>query len=164
MISKQRRSTSEKGFTWTMDMPDKHLGKLPPRYGFILNPHTDMRLSRCPLCRGLTFQRKFALVIHIDCWGLVPLGKTCRWCSRCELIMVHQDELENILTPNFLTIAPEVIGNTYLVMGTMDMRLLRRWLKGEGSTLNDILDNTADFKKRYDLQADPGGWRFDPQR
>ena len=121
-----------------------------------------MRLSRCPLCRGLTHQRKFALVIHIDGWGLVPLGKTCRWCTKCELIMVHQDELENVLTQNFSSIAPDVIGNRYLVLGTMDIRVWRMGLKEEGSTLGDILNNAADFKKRYDLEVDPGGWRFDP--
>ena len=145
-----------------MKMPEKHLGKLPPRYSYMLNPYTDERLSRCPQCHGLTGQRKFALVIHIDGWGLLPLGKTCRWCPRCELIMVHQDELENILTQNFSSIAPEVIGNTYLVMGTMDIRVWRRGLKGEGSILNNILDNIADFKMRYDLKIEPGGWSFDP--
>src|SRR4051794_17148071 len=69
------------------------LGNLPPRYSFILNPHSDIRLTRCPKCERLTHPRKFALFVHVEEWGGVVLGYTCRYCTRCELIIVHQDEL-----------------------------------------------------------------------
>jgi hypothetical protein len=82
-------------------MAKKRIGKLPPRYSFILNPYADVRLSRCPRCQKLTYLRKFALFIHIDVWGPMALGKTCRYCSRCELIMAHQDELEAQLAHSF---------------------------------------------------------------
>ena len=147
---------------WPGKMTEKHLGKLLPRYSFILNPYTDARLSKCPQCNALTRQKKFALLIHIDAWGLVPLGKTCRWCPSCELIMAHQDELEKVLTQNFSSLAPEVIGNKYLVMGTVDMKVWRKGLKGPGPTMQDVLDLTADFKKYCSLEVDPGGRRFDP--
>ena len=143
-------------------MTQKRLGKLPPRYCFLLNPHSDVRLSKCPQCKTLTRQKKFALLIHIDGWGLLPFGKTCRWCPHCELIMVHQDELENLLTQCFSSRKPEVIGNAYLVMGTVDMQVWRKGLKAAGSTLQDLLDNASDFKKHYDLKVDHGGWRMDP--
>ena len=145
-------------------MNEKHLGKLPPRYSFLLNPYSDVRLSKCPQCHSLARQKKFALLIHIDAWGLVPLGKTCRWCPRCELIMAHQDELENILAQCFSSRNPDVIGNKYLVMGTVDMQVWRKGLKGAVSTLQDVLDHTADFKMRYDLKVDPGGWRVDSKQ
>ena len=128
----------------------------------MLNPHTDVRLSRCPQCHSLTRQKKFALLIHIDGWGLLPLGKTCRRGSRCELIMAHQDELENVLAQGFSSRRPDVVGNKYLVMETVDMQVWRKGLKGSASTLQEILDHAADFKMRYDLQVDPGGWRVDP--
>jgi hypothetical protein len=98
----------------------KRIGKLPPRYSFILNPYADVRLSKCPRCQKLTHLRKFALFIHIDKWGPMALGKTCRYCSRCELIMAHKDELEAQLEHSFSQIAPEVIGNEYLVLGTIE--------------------------------------------
>jgi hypothetical protein len=88
-------------------MAKKSIGKLPPRYSFILNPYADVRLSKCPRCQKLTYLRKFALFIHIDAWGPMALGKTCRYCSRCELIMAHQDELEAQLAHSFSQIAPE---------------------------------------------------------
>ena len=67
----------------------RRLGKLPPRYLFILNPYTDARFSKCPRCERPTHLRKFALFILIDDWGPLVLGKTCRYCTRCELIIAH---------------------------------------------------------------------------
>ena len=43
-------------------MAKKRIGKLPPRYSFILNPYADVRLSKCPRCQKLTYLRKFALL------------------------------------------------------------------------------------------------------
>ena len=100
-------------------MARDRIGELPPRYSYMLNPHSDVRLSKCPKCEKLTYLRKFALLIHIEAWGLMALGKTCRYCSRCELIMVHQAELEAELAQSFRRIAPEVIGKAYMVLGTI---------------------------------------------
>lgn len=47
-------------------MPKPRLGKLPPRYIFALNPHSDYRATRCPRRNGPTTLRKFALMIHVD--------------------------------------------------------------------------------------------------
>lgn len=67
------------------------IGELPRRYSFILNQYSETRLSKCPKCEKLTHPRKFVMFIHIDGWGPMALGKTCRYCSRCEMIIVHQD-------------------------------------------------------------------------
>src|SRR5262249_29715675 len=75
-------------------MAKNRIGKRPPQYSFILNPYSDVRLSKCPKCERPTHPRKFALVIHIQNWGPLVLGKTCRYCTRCQLIIAHQDELE----------------------------------------------------------------------
>ena len=75
-------------------MVKTRIGKLPPRYSLMLNPHTEVRLSKCPKCRNATHLRKFALFIHIDEWGPMVLGKTCRYCSRCAMVMVQRTELE----------------------------------------------------------------------
>jgi len=134
------------------------IGKLPRRYSFILNPHTDTRLSKCPKCEKLTHFRKFVLFIHIDGWGPMALGKTCRYCSRCELIMVHQDELEAQLAYSFSQIAPDMIGNEYMVLGTIEKKAWQEGLGGKGQPLTEMLKHTADFKKYYDLEFEPGGW------
>jgi hypothetical protein len=104
----------------------RRIGKLLPRYAFILNPHAGTRLSKCPRCEKLTYPRKFAFFIHVDGWGPMALGKTCKYCSRCELIMMHQDELEAELAHSFSQSAPEVIGNKYMVLGTIEKKYGRR--------------------------------------
>ena len=134
------------------------IGKLPPRYSFILNPHEGTRLSTCPRCEKPTHPRKFAFLIHIDEWGPMALGKTCKYCSRCELIMMHQNELEAELAIAFSRIAPEVIGNEYLVLGTIEKKVWQEGLKGEGGELGEIMKHAADFKKVYDLEYRPAGW------
>jgi hypothetical protein len=80
-------------------MATKKAGKSPTRYSFLLNPYSDVRLSRCPRCEKLTHPRKFPLFIDVKGHGPLVLGKTCRYCNRCELIMAHQDELEAELAP-----------------------------------------------------------------
>src|SRR4029079_6862173 len=99
-------------------MARKTIGKLPPRYAFLLNPYSDVRLSKCPKCDRPTHPRKFALMIHVDGWGPFVLGKTCRYCTPCELIIAHRDELEAELTGSFARLDPGVIGKEHLVIGT----------------------------------------------
>jgi len=136
----------------------KHtIGKLPPRYTFILNPYQDTRLSKCTICRKPTHMRKFALLIHIDEWGLLALGKTCRYCSQCELIIAHQDELENELVHFFERVAPEVIGKPYLVLGTVEKQRWKDSLGQKAYKLSEALEYVADFKEVLGLKI-KGGW------
>lgn len=88
----------------------------------------------------------------------MALGKTCKYCSRCELIMMHQDELEAELAYSFGKSAPEVIGNEYLVLGTIERKVWRKGVEGEETEVGEVLKHAADFKKVYDLEYDPGGW------
>ena len=90
-------------------MAKRTVGNLPPRYSFILNPYRDIRLSKCPKCDRPTHLRKFALLIHVDDWGPLVLGKTCRYCTPCELIVAHQDELEAQLAHSLSSIAPKAV-------------------------------------------------------
>ena len=101
--------------------------------------------------------RKFALLLHIEKWGLLALGKTCRYCSGCELIIAHQDELEDELVHLFERIAPEVIGNPYLVLGTVEKRRWKESLGHGGDELKQALEHVAEFKKILDLKIE-GGW------
>ena len=140
-------------------MASKRLGKRPPRYAFLLNPYSDVRLSKCPKCQKLTHLSKFALFLHISEWGPLTLGKTCRYCSRCELIMAHQDELDLLMGQ----LAPEIAGNGYLVVGTVDKKVWQGGMRGETQSLADSLKALADFKKHYDLEYTPVGWHLPDQ-
>ncbi len=139
-------------------MENMEIAKLPPRYSFILNSYSETRLSKCPKCGRLTHMRKFPFLIHIEEWGFLILGKTCRYCAPCELIMMHQDELEDELCHSFEDKAPDVIGNKYTVFGTVDKRVWREGLQRHGNELDEVLDAFTMFKEILEFEFEPGGW------
>jgi hypothetical protein len=139
-------------------MASARIGKQTPRYTFILNTYPEERLSMCPLCRKPTHPRKFPLFVHVDAWGPLTLGKTTVYCARCELIIVHQADLEAELAATFGRLAPDVIGKPYMVLGTVDKSTWKDGLGGAGSALGDVLSHMADFKKVLTLEVEPGGW------
>lgn len=139
-------------------MAKKQFGELPPRYSFLLNPCVDTRLSRCPACDGLTHHRKFVLCIHIDGFGLMALGKTCRYCTPCEIVIAHQDELELQLWHGIKEVSPQAVGNKYLVLGTTKKKFWQQQLTRAGENdLSGYLSHTAQFKKHLNLEVS-GGW------
>jgi hypothetical protein len=128
------------------------LGALPPRYAFILNPHADCGFTKCPRCGTRTNVRKLSLVIHVEGFGLVLLGKTCRLCLRCETLMAHKAELDKLISA-----AINVPGQAYVVLGTIDRRVYRRGLSGRAS-LDDVKAHMADFKSYWKVEVTPAGW------
>ncbi len=101
--------------------------------------------------------RKFPLAIHVENWGPIVLGKTCRYCSRCELIVAHQDELEAELATCAAGLSPDAVGSKYLVLGTMDKMVWQQGLQGPAPLLADLRELMTDFKKYLDLEVE-GGW------
>jgi hypothetical protein len=102
-------------------------------------------------------ERKFPLVIHVDPVSPVSLNKTCRFCPRCDLLIAHRDELEAQLTALFEKHNPRLIGNDYLVLGTLDPDV---WERGRQTplTIQATLDNLHDFVDVLRIQpADEGG-------
>src|SRR5204863_9087543 len=98
----------------------QRLGKQHPRYRFFLNPYRDARFSTCPQCSNKMSQRKLPLFIHIDPKQPLLLNKTCRYCPHCDLLIAHQNELDEIITRVFTTLNPQIVGYAYLVIGTLD--------------------------------------------
>ena len=124
----------------------RRLGKQPPRYSFFLNPYPDVRFTSCPKCRKRTKQRKVPLVIHVDPRNLVSINKTCHYCSTCDLLIAHQDEVEQQLALLFARHDPALIGNDYLVIGTQDRA---DWRRGTTTplTIQEMLDSLHDFEE-----------------
>ena len=104
------------------------LGALAPRYAFILNPYVDSRFTRCARCETKTNLRKLSLVIHVNGFGLVLLGKTCRLCLRCDTLVAHKAELDDLLRTVVNVPEPD-----YVVLGTIDRHVYRRGLSGDAS-------------------------------
>jgi len=126
-------------------MPLPRLGSQPPRYKFFLNPYSDARFTACPKCDAKSKQRKLPLAIHVDEGGMIILNKTCRYCPGCDLLIAHRDQIENFLTAWFEQQAPEVLGNEYLVVGTLDRA---DWRRGQEQPMSsdEMIAALHDFK------------------
>jgi len=125
-------------------MSAKHLGKLHPQYDFFLNPYDDRRLTSCPICNAKTSHRKLPLVIWVEPHYPVSLNYTCIYCQTCDLLIAHQNEIEDLLAKIFHTRAPEAVGNDYTVIGTMEKSA---WKQGVQKPLDfqNMPENLHDF-------------------
>ena len=85
------------------------------------------------------------------------MGKTCKYCAPCELIIAHQHELEEQMAYLFSQLAPAVVGNEYLVVGTVEKKFWQQGMQGKPE-LEKTLAQVADFRKVFDLKIEPGGW------
>ena len=132
------------------------LGKQPPRYRFFLNPYEDARFSRCPQCTHKTGQRKLPLFIHIDPAQPFLLNKTCRYCADCDLLIAHQNELEDVLARTFATLNPQIVGNAYLVIGTLDRADWKR-INQDQLAIADTIEALHDFRDVVTFKP-MGGW------
>jgi len=139
-----------------------HLGKLPPQYRFILNPHAETRVGRCPICEQKMHQRKVPLFVHVNPFNPVVLGYTCRYCPTCDLLIAHQDEIEHLLAGLFAERDPSVIGNDYLVLGTVERAAWREGMK-QPKGIDDMLAHLHDFKEVRTLGYRPAGWYPDDE-
>ncbi len=124
------------------------------RYYFFLNPYLDASFTKCPKCETKTKIRKYCLLIHIEPHQLVSLNKTCRYCPYCELIIVKKEELESLLygicNENF----PDIIGNEYLVCGTMNRGDWKKVQEDEQYS-KTALKNTCLFKDVWHFKLIP---------
>jgi hypothetical protein len=135
----------------------KQPGKLPPLYRFVLNPYDDVRFSTCPECGQRTLLRKVPLVIHVDPLHPLLLNKRCQYCPDCDLMITHQDELEQLLTKSFEKHAPEAIGNDYLILGTVDKAIWRKQKKAP-IPMDELIAYLHNFKEYLQISHSPAGW------
>ena len=135
----------------------KHMGALSPRYSFALNPYSGVRFTVCPGCGSTTRLRKLPLAIHVDQFGMVILRKTCRLCTACDMVIVHQDELEPLIAARLRSLGHSIGRRDYLVLGTVDPKVWRRGLTG-GVSLAEIAQHMADFRKYMGIEQTGQGW------
>ncbi|MEK7397825.1 MAG: hypothetical protein AAB116_12910 [Candidatus Poribacteria bacterium] len=134
------------------------IGKLKPKYNFMMNPYPEMRISSCPLCERKTGQRKLPLLIHIDPLDFLALNYTCKYCKDCDLLIAHKHEIEHILTAMLLDIDPKAIGNRYLIIGTIEKEVWREGSK-QGLSMEEMLTHASDFANYHnELRLTQPGW------
>jgi hypothetical protein len=86
----------------------------------------------------------------------LTLNKTCRYCPNCDLLIAHQDEIEDIMARAFTKFNPEVVGNDYLVIGTVERATWRRAMQSQ-LPVEVTLDALHDFKEVVSFKP-AGGW------
>ena len=136
-----------------------------PKYNFYLNPHDHYKWTRCPNCDEKTRVRKFCLVIHcenkaIQFYQLTSINKSCKFCTKCELIICQKTELEKLLSEVLKGKITRVTDDHYLVFGTMEKK---DWLKVQkkGLSASQVISLVSQFKDIVDFEITPAGWYRD---
>src|SRR5207302_10898206 len=104
-----------------------------------------------------TKQRQLPLYTHIDPIQPILLNKTCRYCPYCDLLIAHKNDLEDVLARTFAVLNPEIVGNDYLVIGTLDRADWKR-IDQNKLPIQDTIDALHDFKDVVTFEP-MGGWR-----
>lgn len=130
----------------------------PARYSLFLNPYVDMAFTRCPRCEAATRVRKIALAIHVEPGPLFLPNKVCRFCVNCELVIVPQEPVEQMMVFAFGLRPPLKHMRDYLVFGTLDRA---DWLRQRRSCapVQEVIRSVYRFVDRVNVAVDPGGWR-----
>ncbi len=126
------------------------------RHYFFLNPYERMAFTRCPKCEEKTEVRKHCLIIHIEPKQILLLNKVCRYCSRCDLIIVKKADLESLLAAACEQKAPDIMGNEYFVFGTMDRKDWKR-SQTEKMSMQEAVKCSHPFKDSWKFDI-IGGW------
>jgi hypothetical protein len=133
-------------------------GKQEMLFNFIVNPYPDQKISLCPICRKRTGQRKVPLFIHVNPMHPVALNYTCKYCKQCDLLVAHKHEVEDLLARLFEKQRPEIVGNDYLIIGTMEKKAWREGLH-EPKEVTEIRTVLHDFKSVYsEMRITKPGW------
>jgi len=135
----------------------ERFGRLRPKYDFSLNPYPELRFSRCPDCGDRTGQRKVPLLIWVEPRRLVALNYTNRYCYRCDMLIGHKHEIEKHLTELFSRAAPDIVGNSYLIIGTVEKPAWRENIT-HPKPLDAMLEHVHDFKSYQVIRATAAGW------
>ena len=127
------------------------------RHYFFLNPYEDQAFTRCPKCDNKTKIRKFPLVIHIEPSQLFFLNKQCKFCPACDLIIGDKSDIEHLMAKTFSQKKPEIIGNEYMVLGTLDKKDWREVNKGKIEP-DEVRKRIYIFKDVLNFKVMPAQW------
>jgi hypothetical protein len=139
------------------------LDKQPRLHTFFLNPYTNARFTRCPQCDAPTKVRKKIFVVHIEPGHLANLNMSGRYCPDCDLMILHQDIVESMLAWAFASHNPDVIGNEYLIMGTLNRKAWKA-IQEQPHNHQLVFDNLHVFKNVVTFEPVHYGWRPDPAK
>ena len=131
----------------------------PEKYYLFLNPYEEHRFTKCPKCEQKTKVRKFPLVITIEPKTLFLLNKNCKFCEKCQLIIARKQEVESFMAFQFTSVNPEIVGNDYLVIGTLERKDWQASTRGLISS-KEMLERVMLFKNHLEFEVIPPRWEF----
>lgn len=136
---------------------DRKIKNLKERHRFFLSPYKENAFTRCPKCGAKTKLRKFPLVIHIEPRQLFLLNKHCRFCPVCDLIIAKRDDVESMMAERIGRERPQLVGNDYLVFGTLERK---DWMDGQKLEMSprELMNRVYVFRDTWTFEIVPGGW------
>lgn len=85
------------------------------------------------------------------------LNMSGRFCPHCDLLILHQDKVEELLTAAMSQHNQDIIGNEYLILGTVERDVWRE-SKKRPQYLKKALDNLHEFKEVVIFEVEHYGW------
>lgn len=132
--------------------------KMAKKHSFFLNPYKDHAFTCCAKCKNKTKIRKLPFAIHVEPNFFLLLNKNCRYCPACDLIIIKQERLEQLLVAACKQLnREEIIGNNYFVIGTAERSWWRESMKKK-MTADQIMKRVYIFKNILSFKAASGGW------
>ena len=136
--------------------------KIKTRHYFFLNPYNDVAFTKCPKCNNKTKVRKYPLAIHIEPGQFLCLNKICKYCPTCDLIIAKKNDVEDLMVQGFEEKDPSIIGNDYLVVGTVDRPVWRKY-RDSSTEAGNVIDDIYVFKDVKNFELMPN-WSYDPEK
>jgi hypothetical protein len=78
------------------------------------------------------------------------------------MLIARKDEVEHYLTELFLEANPEVIGNSYLIFGTVEKKAWREDRK-QPKPFAEMLQHIHDFRGYQEIRMTMAGWFYKDQ-
>jgi hypothetical protein len=129
-------------------------GQQSPRYSYLSNPYERERITACPRCNAALSDIEVAVLILVEPNSPLMLRLPSRHCAACDLLLIQEDDLERGIEDSFRPTEPELIGNKYQVLGTID---LADWERAHTQRLSqdEIIACLHDFRQRLAFQQAP---------
>ncbi len=131
-----------------------------PKYNFFLNKYSFYGATKCTSCDTKTNVRKFPLFISLDKNNIYTLNLSCKFCTRCNLIIAKKDNIDKYISIELEQKGIAFDPDNYFVMGTIDSKTFWRHNKGNASS-DELFDNLTPFKKVLDFEIRQAGWYKD---
>lgn len=120
------------------------------RYRIFINPYHACAFTKCPRCVNKTNVRKFPLVVHVKPKQMILLNMECKYCTHCDLIIVRQITLDKHVNSILQQFIPSLVGNEYVVFGTVDRKVWRNSRK-ESLDSSDMINHVYVFEDKLEF-------------